>query len=49
MAVFLCPLHQSGLFRRALEAGHRTLKQLSYMSYGDYAEPPGVYLPSIQC
>jgi predicted N-acetyltransferase YhbS len=49
MAVFLCPLHRSGLFRRALEAGHRTLKQLSYMSYGTYAEPPGVYLPSIQC
>ncbi|MCP9793603.1 GNAT family N-acetyltransferase [Vulcanococcus limneticus Candia 3F8] len=49
MAVFLCPLHHTDLFRRALEAGHRTLKQLSYMSYGEYAEPPGVYLPSIQC
>ncbi|KEF41873.1 MAG: GCN5 family acetyltransferase [Cyanobium sp. CACIAM 14] len=49
LAVFLCPLQHPGLFRRALEAGHRTLKQLSYMSHGEYAEPPGVYLPSIQC
>jgi GNAT superfamily N-acetyltransferase len=49
MAVFLCPLHRSELFRRALEAGHRTLKQLTYMSYGEYTEPLGVYLPSIQC
>ncbi|MFY8147854.1 MAG: GNAT family N-acetyltransferase [Prochlorococcaceae cyanobacterium] len=49
LAVFLCPLHRPTLFRRALEAGHRTLKQLSYMSYGEYSEPPGVYLPSIQC
>ncbi len=49
LAVFLCPLQRSGLFRRALDAGHRALKQLSYMSYGDYTEPPGVYLPSIQC
>jgi len=49
MAVFLCPLHRSTLFRSALEAGHTTLKQLSYMSHGEYAEPPGMYLPSIQC
>jgi hypothetical protein len=49
VAVFLCPLHRPDLFRRALEAGHRTLKQLSYMSYGEYAEPQGIYLPSIQC
>ncbi|MFM7676476.1 MAG: GNAT family N-acetyltransferase [Synechococcus sp.] len=49
IAVFLCPLQRTTLFRRALEAGHRTLKQLSYLSYGEYSEPPGVYLPSIQC
>ena len=49
LAIFLCPLHRGELFRRALESGHRTLKQLSYMSYGEYAEPAGTYLPSIQC
>jgi GNAT superfamily N-acetyltransferase len=49
LARFLCPLHRPELFRRCLEAGHRALKQLSYLSHGDYREPAGAYLPSIQC
>lgn len=49
MALFICPLSRPHLFRRALAMGHRTLKMLSYMSLGEFTEPTGVYLPSIQC
>lgn len=49
LSVFICPLSQEALFRQCLAAGHRTLKVLSYMSYGDYVAPPGAHLPSIQC
>ncbi|PSN15264.1 GNAT family N-acetyltransferase [filamentous cyanobacterium CCP5] len=48
-AVFICPLSRAEGFRRCLQAGHRTLKMLSYMSYGDFVAPSGLYLPSIQC
>jgi len=48
-AAFICPLSRPTLFRSALAARHRTLKTLSYMSYGDFTPPPGLYLPSIQC
>uniref|UniRef100_B8HP11 GCN5-related N-acetyltransferase n=1 Tax=Cyanothece sp. (strain PCC 7425 / ATCC 29141) TaxID=395961 RepID=B8HP11_CYAP4 len=49
MAAFICPLSRPEAFRRALAAGHRTIKLLSYMSLGDFTEPGGAYLPSIQC
>jgi GNAT superfamily N-acetyltransferase len=49
LSVFICPLSRAALFRQCLAAGHRTLKVLSYMSYGDFVAPPGAYLPSIQC
>jgi GNAT superfamily N-acetyltransferase len=49
LAVFICPLSRPKSFRQCLAAGHRTLKVLSYMSYGDFIAPRGVYFPSIQC
>lgn len=49
LAVFICPLNRPTFFRRALADRHRVIKVLSYMSYGEFTEPPGVYLPSIQC
>ncbi|MCS6812682.1 MAG: GNAT family N-acetyltransferase [Cyanobacteria bacterium] len=49
MARFICPLHRPDLFRRALANRHRIIKVLSYMSLGEFTEPPGAYLPSIQC
>lgn len=49
LSVFICPLSREALFSQCLAAGHRTLKVLSYMSYGDYVAPGGAYLPSIQC
>jgi GNAT superfamily N-acetyltransferase len=49
MAVFICPLSRTDLFRRALVDRHRTLKVLSYMSLGEFTAPVGAYLPSIQC
>lgn len=49
LALFICPFSREALFRQCLAAGHRTLKVLSYMSYGDFVAPPGAYLPSIQC
>lgn len=48
LSVFICPLSREDLFRQCLATGHRTLKVLSYMSYGDYVTPSGAYLPSIQ-
>ncbi|WP_448572315.1 GNAT family N-acetyltransferase [Trichothermofontia sp.] len=49
LGVFICPLDRPDFFRRALAAGHRTRKVLSYMSLGQFTEPSGPYLPSIQC
>jgi len=49
LRLFICPLHRPDFFRRALAAGHRTRKVLSYMSLGQFIEPKGAYLPSIQC
>lgn len=44
---FFCPLSQPDLFRRCLAAGCRTLKVMSYMSYGPYDPPREVWMPSI--
>lgn len=49
LSLFICPLNIPNLFRRALAEGHRTVKVFSYMSLGEFTEPHGVYLPSIQC
>lgn len=49
LSMFICPFSREDLFRQCLASGHRTLKVLSYMSYGDFVAPPGAYLPSIQC
>jgi GNAT superfamily N-acetyltransferase len=49
LAKFICPMSRPGLFRRALAAGHRTGKVLSYMSLGEFTPPPGAHFPSIQC
>ena len=49
VAKFICPMARTGLFRKAMAAGHRTGKVLSYMSLGDYTTPPGAHFPSIQC
>jgi GNAT superfamily N-acetyltransferase len=49
LSVFICPLNIPHLFRRALAEGHRTVKVISYMSLGEFTNPSGIYLPSIQC
>jgi len=49
LAKFICPMARAGLFRKAMAAGHRTGKVLSYMSLGDYTPPTGAHFPSIQC
>lgn len=48
LARYICPLARPELYRKALAAGHRTLKVLSYMSLGDYVPPGGSHFPSIQ-
>lgn len=49
LAKFICPMSRPRFFRKALEAGHRTGKVLSYMSLGGFTPPPGAHFPSIQC
>jgi GNAT superfamily N-acetyltransferase len=49
VAKYICPMARTGLFRKAMAAGHRTGKVLSYMSLGDYTPPTGAHFPSIQC
>ena len=49
LAKYICPMGRPGLFRKALAAGHRHLKLLSYMSLGEYVAPTGPHFPSIQC
>jgi GNAT superfamily N-acetyltransferase len=49
LARYICPMARLGMFRKALAAGHRHLKVLSYMSLGEYVAPTGPHFPSIQC
>ena len=49
LAKYICPMGRQGLFRKALAAGHRHVKVLSYMSLGEYVAPTGPHFPSIQC
>ncbi|WP_035610485.1 GNAT family N-acetyltransferase [Haloferula sp. BvORR071] len=49
LAKYICPMGRPGIYRKALAAGHRTCKVLSYMSLGEYVAPQGPHLPSIQC
>jgi predicted N-acetyltransferase YhbS len=46
-ASFLLPTRQHVLFRRALAAGLRVVKPMTYMAVGDYREPRGAWLPSV--
>jgi GNAT superfamily N-acetyltransferase len=48
VARYICPMARPVLYRKALAAGHRTLKLLSYMSLGDFVAPTGSHFPSIQ-
>lgn len=45
----LLPLSQAGIYRRALGAGCRTVKVMSYMTIGPFETPRAVWLPSIGC
>ena len=45
--VFLCPLTLGDLYRGTLQAGHRLLKLMIYMTLGPYRPPNGYWLPSI--
>lgn len=49
LARYICPMGRLGFYRKALAAGHRTVKMLSYMSLGEYIAPDGPHFPSIQC
>ncbi len=49
LAKYICPMGRAGLYRKALAAGHRYCKALSYMSLGEYVAPEGPHFPSIQC
>jgi ribosomal protein S18 acetylase RimI-like enzyme len=46
-ASFLLPTRQHVLFRRALAAGLRVVKPMTYMAVGEYREPRGAWLPSV--
>jgi GNAT superfamily N-acetyltransferase len=47
VARFFCPLSQAGLYRKALAAGHRTIKVMNLMAMGPYEPPSAVWLPSV--
>ncbi|MDO8616141.1 MAG: GNAT family N-acetyltransferase [Dehalococcoidia bacterium] len=49
MARFFCPLTEGSLYRRFLAAGCRNRKVMNLMALGPYAEPDGVWLPSVSC
>jgi GNAT superfamily N-acetyltransferase len=46
-ASFLLPTRQHWLFRRALSAGLRVVKPMTYMAVGEYREPRGAWVPSV--
>jgi GNAT superfamily N-acetyltransferase len=46
-ASFLLPTRQHVLFRRALGAGLRVVKPMTYMAVGEHREPRGAWLPSV--
>jgi len=44
---FFCPLSQSGLYRRLLQSGCRTLEVMNMMTLGPYDPPDATWLPSV--
>ncbi len=53
MARFFCPLSESSLYRKALQAGCRTIKVMNYMALEThehpYEHPDEVWMPSVLC
>jgi GNAT superfamily N-acetyltransferase len=47
VTLFLCPLSEASLYRRALRAGCRAIKVTNYMTLGPYEAPNEVWLPSM--
>jgi ribosomal protein S18 acetylase RimI-like enzyme len=46
-ASFLVPTRQAGLFRWCLSQGLRPIKPMTYMTFGEYREPDGGWIPSV--
>jgi hypothetical protein len=46
-ARFFCPLSESSFYRKALQAGCRTIKVMNYMTLGPYERPEEVWIPSV--
>jgi predicted N-acetyltransferase YhbS len=46
-ARFFCPLSEASLFRKVLQAGHRTIKVMNLMAMGPYERPDAVWMPSV--
>ena len=47
VARFFCPLSEGALYRKALSAGHRTVKVMNLMAMGPYEPPTAVWMPSV--
>lgn len=47
VAVYFCPLTLGNFYRAALKSGHRLRKIMTYMSLGPFAQPTGIWMPSI--
>lgn len=45
--LFLCPLSEASLYRKALKAGCRAVKVMNLMAIGPYKPPDKVWLPSV--
>ncbi|GHO97765.1 N-acetyltransferase [Reticulibacter mediterranei] len=45
--LFLCPLSEASLYRKALNAGCRTIKVMNLMALGPYEQPDELWLPSV--
>ncbi len=46
-ARFFCPLSEGSFYRKALQAGCRTIKVMNYMALGPYEHPDKVWMPSV--
>ena len=46
-ARFFCPLSEGSFYRKALQAGYRTIKVMNYMALGPYEHPDEVWMPSV--
>ena len=43
---YFCPLQHASLFTKSLAAGFKVEKLLTYMTYGPYSHPAGIWIPS---